>query len=99
MALTVMTSDVRVTEGILDLFTLTVHLILTDDTLASGEENVIDTDFSEEYSELQTTLVDVRTKLGLKMQAAIDKYKREDALVSQANKDATITWWDTNLTT
>ncbi len=96
MALLVTTSDVRVSEGIRELFTLTAHLILRDDVLA---EDVIDADFSEEYSELQTTLVAVRTKLGLKMQEAIDKYKREVALVSQANRADAITWWDANLTT
>ncbi len=99
MALIATTSDVRVTEGMQAWFTLTAHLTLTDDTLAPGEEVVIDTDFHEEYSELQTTLVDVRTALGLQMQEAIDKYKREATLVSLANKAAAIVWWNGNLTT
>lgn len=96
MALTATTSNVRVTEGLRDLFTLTAHLILHDDVLVL---DVIDEDFSVEYSQYQTNLVDVRTELGKKMQDAIDKYKREYTLVSQANKDAATAWWDTNLTT
>ncbi len=95
MALIATTSDVRVTEGHRDLFTLTAHLILHDDVLV---QDVIDTDYSVEYSQFQTNLTDVRANLGIKMQDDIDKYKREVSLISQANKDAAITWWNTNLT-
>ncbi len=95
MALAATYSDVRVTEGIPSLYTLTVHLVLHDDVLV---KDVIDQDFSEEYSESQTNLVTVRLKLGQKMQAAINQYKAGVTLVSQVNRDAAITWWNENIT-
>lgn len=95
MALTsAVTSNIRVSEGLRGLFTLTAHLTVTDDVLGV----VIDNDYSAEYSETQTTLVSTRAKLAQKMQDAINAYKREVALVSQAQRDAAITWFNSNLT-
>ncbi len=94
MALTATTSDVRL-SGAPNMYTVTAHLVLHDDVLVA---NVIDADFSADFSTNIETLTEVRTRLGLIMQAAIDDYKVSDALVGTAAKAAAIVWWNANLT-